>query len=60
MDDNENARYLAAYIIFHQDSILSYSFDRTASHSTGEYQELVSIDQDALERIITQYYADLL
>jgi len=60
MDDDENARYLAAYIMSYQDDVLHYSYDRNGSHSTGKYEVCFGLDQDALERVITAYYANLL
>ena len=60
MDDDENARYLAAYIMSYQDEVVCQSFDRNGSHATGKYELLFGLDQDALERIIASYYANLL
>jgi hypothetical protein len=55
VDDDEYVRYLASYIIAHQGQLIEYSFDRTASHSEGEYREYVLINQERLEEIIKEF-----
>ncbi len=58
-DDNEFARYLASYLESHSDSFVFTSFDRNASHSTGEYQEYSYISREALENKIKEFMETL-
>jgi hypothetical protein len=57
--DNEFARYLASYLEQHQDKFIFTSFDRNASHNTGEYKEYTYLDREALERVIVEFQETL-
>lgn len=58
-DDNEYARYLATYLIQHSDSFVFTSFDRNASHNSGEYKEYTYISEQALYECIKKFENEL-
>lgn len=58
-DDNEFARYLASYLIQHSDSFVFTSFDRNASHSTGDYVEYIYLDEQSLYELIKNFQNEL-
>jgi len=58
-DDDEFARYLATYLLQHSDSFVFTSFDRNASHNSGEYKEYTYIGEQALYECIKNFENEL-
>lgn len=57
--DDEFARCLASYLESNQEKFVFSSFDRTASHSAGEYREYTYISREGLEDLIKLFRQEL-
>lgn len=58
-DDNEFARYLASYLEANEHKFIFTSFDRNASHNSGEYKEYSYVSREGLEDLIKEFMETL-